>query len=394
MRSVHRFPATLTRLLADLVACPSVTLEADPQGPGEAAMAEVMENLLRALGADVQRTLLAPGRPNVIAVWEPARPARATILFAPHLDTVGIAGMSVPPFRLTARGGRLHGRGTCDTKGPTAALLWALRQWTRRPANARGSVRWVFAATAAEEEGSRGAASLVQQGMLRPSGAAKRGKGFAPDFAVALEPTDLRVVHAAKGVLRLWIDTRGRAAHGARPELGQNAIAQMLPVADALLRDVAPALAAKRHPELGPATLNLSLISGGTGINVVPDHCRIGVDIRVHPGCPASFVLERVKAVCASQSPAAMLTVHNNLPSFETSRRHAWAARLRRTSARGWAAAPWFCDANILGAAGIPSVAFGPGSIAQAHTRNEYITQRELEAGAAAFLRFLQAAQR
>lgn len=387
---MRRFPSSLPRLLSELVACPSVTREALPDGPGEADMADLCAGLLRALGADVRRTLLAPGRPNVIGVWEPPGKAEATILLAPHLDTVGVAGMTVPPFRLTAKAGRLHGRGACDTKGPTAALLWALQRWTRRPARARGNIRWVFAATSAEEEGSRGATSLIEQHVVRAS--ETRGQGLPIDFAVALEPTDLRVVHAAKGILRLWIDTRGRAAHGARPELGQNAIYRMLPVASALERDVAPALAAKRHPLLGPATLNLSLINGGSGINVVPDRCRIGVDIRVHPGCPASFVLQRVRAACDSPSPRAAITIHNDFPSFETPRTNPWAAALRR-SARGWAAVPWFCDANVFSAAGIPSAAFGPGSIAQAHTRDEYILARELEAGAAAFERFLSAAK-
>jgi acetylornithine deacetylase/succinyl-diaminopimelate desuccinylase-like protein len=152
-------------------------------------------------------------------------------------------------------------------------------------------------------------------------------------------------------------------------------------------------LAAKKHARLGPATLNLSLFHGGLGINVVPDKCRIGLDIRTHPQCPADWILPRVRAVCDRQKPRARLTVHNDFTSFETPRTEPWAAALRKSAARGWDVAPWFCDANVFGAAGIPSVAFGPGNIAQAHTRDEYIKAAELEAGVAAFSNFLSSAQ-
>src|SRR3954465_1944340 len=105
-------------LLREMVALPSVHPEADSGGtkPGEAAMAAWTANYLRRLGADVRIAPLAPGRPSVIGVFEPARPTK-TIAFAPHLDTVGVGNMTVAPFRLTRRQGRLHGRGACDTKG-------------------------------------------------------------------------------------------------------------------------------------------------------------------------------------------------------------------------------------------------------------------------------------
>ena len=80
--------------------------------------------------------------------------------------------------------------------------------------------------------------------------------------------------------------------------------------------------------------------------------------------------------------------MHREGPSFVTDRNESWAKRLR-AAGRGWAAADWFCDANIFAGHGIPAVAFGPGSIAQAHTKDEYILARELDAGADAFLKFI-----
>lgn len=371
---------TLNSLLAEMVAVPSVNPEGDAGGsePGEARMGEWMAEHLRGLGADVEVQWLAPGRPNVIGIFEPARRVGATVVFVPHLDTVGVAGMTVPPFALTGRAGRLHGRGACDTKGPTAALLWALRRWTRSPAARTGSVRWIVAATSGEEEGSAGAQALVRAGLRT-------------DFAVALEPTQLHVVHAAKGILRLWIETRGRAHHGAQPQRGDNAVYRMLPLALALRDTLAPELAARRHPVLGRASVNLGVMQGGRDINIVPDHCRVGLDLRLHPGVTAGEVLARVRALCRQHAPRATVRVHRAGPSFVTERTEPWARALRQAGG-GWAKADWFCDANILAGAGIPAVAFGPGDIAQAHTKDEYIRARDLADGAAAFGRFLESA--
>jgi acetylornithine deacetylase/succinyl-diaminopimelate desuccinylase-like protein len=360
-----------------MIAVPSVNPDGAAGGsvPGEARMGEWLAAHLRGLGADVEVQWLAPGRPNVIAVFEPARPARATVVFAPHLDTVGVAGMTVPPFALTRRAGRLHGRGACDTKGPTAALLWALRQWTRSPAARAGAVRWVVAATSGEEEGSAGAQALVRA-------------GFRADFAVALEPTQLRVVHAAKGFVRLWVETAGRAHHGAQPQRGDNAVYRMLPLALALRDELAPELAARRHPILAAASLNLGVIQGGRDLNIVPDQCRVGLDIRLHPGVTEEEVLARVRALCRAHAPRATVRVHRSGPSLVTARTLPWARALRQAGS-GWAKADWFCDANIFAAHGIPAVAFGPGDIAQAHTKDEYIREADLADGAAAFGRFL-----
>jgi acetylornithine deacetylase/succinyl-diaminopimelate desuccinylase-like protein len=310
-------------------------------------------------------------------VFEPARPARATIVFAPHLDTVGVRGMTVPAFKLTERGGRLYGRGACDTKGPTAALLAAFGRWTRSAAARTGAIRWIVAATAGEEQGSLGAQALVKN-------------GFRADFAVAQEPTDLGVEHAAKGILRVWIEVPGKAAHGAKPERGVNAVYRALPLLQALRDELGPALATRRHPVLGGCSLNLGIVQGGGEMNLVPALCRLGLDFRVHLGFPGAEVLRLLRSTVARLAPKARIVLHREGPSFVTPRREPWARALR-AAGRGWAAADWFCDANIFAGHGIPAVAFGPGSIAQAHTKDEFIVSRELDAGTTAFLRFMAA---
>lgn len=368
--------------LAELVAVPSVSPEGDCGGstPGESAIAIHVAGILRRMGADVTLTEIQPGRPNVVAVFEPARTAEATVAFVPHLDTVGVAGMNVPPFVLTRRNKRLHGRGSCDTKGPFAALLAALAAWVKSPARARSTVRWVVAATMGEETGGIGAQALAQS-------------VFKADFAIALEPTDLKVVYANKGVLRLWLESRGRAAHSANPSLGRNAIYPLLPLLKKIETSLAPQLARRIHPLLGPVTVNLGIVSGGQELNIVPDHCRAGLDFRTHPDCDNAVVLAMMEAIRRRIAPQVRMNVFRDGAPSITSRTHPWAAILRR-NARGWAVAPWFCDANHLSAAGIPSVAFGPGSIAQAHTRDEFITTTALGAGTRAFRRLLATSPR
>ncbi|MBM3852210.1 MAG: M20 family metallopeptidase, partial [Verrucomicrobia bacterium] len=91
-----------------------------------------------------------------------------------------------------------------------------------------------------------------------------------------------------------------------------------------------------------------------------------------------------------AHAPRAAVSVHRTGPSFVTERTGPWVRALRRVG-RGWAKADWFCDANIFAGAGMAAVAFGPGDIAQAHTKDEFILERELAAGAAAFGRLLEA---
>ena len=362
-----KIPRSCLHLLKDLVSIPSVLPGGETGGslPGEAAVANYVAAFLRGCGADVELQEVEPGRPNVIARFRATKSDRPTVALIPHLDTVGVAGMTVKPFQPKVRGGRLYGRGACDTKGPMAAALWALRGWSRRRATREFNV--VFAATMGEEELSVGASALCWS-------------GFRVDFAVVLEPTDLKVVHAAKGVVRLWVRADGRAAHGSTPELGQNAVYAMAPFLRRCREVLAPRFARARHPVLGSASINLGVMRGGTELNIVPEACEIGLDIRTHPNFDHEKVLNEITAA----ADGLRLDVYRSGPSFSISRENPWLRSLAKVG-HGFAAVPWFSDANVLNAHGIPAVAFGPGSIAQAHTADEFITLEALESGARAF---------
>src|ERR1700761_6786086 len=113
-------PKSVVELLQDLVAIPSVNPEGNPgtDRTGEQAIADYVAGFLRICGAEVQVRHIAIGRPNVIATFAPAAKSAAHLAFAPHLDTVSVAGMTIPPFDPQVRNNRLYGRGSSDTKGP------------------------------------------------------------------------------------------------------------------------------------------------------------------------------------------------------------------------------------------------------------------------------------
>lgn len=362
-------PVELAKLL---VSIPSVSPEGEAGGtrPGEAAIAACVADLLRALGGEVTVDEVMPGRPNVIGRFAASTPNAPTLALVPHLDTVGVAGMTVAPFDPVVKDGRLFGRGSVDTKGPMAAALWGLRRWLESP-GPRG-LNVVFAATMGEEELSVGAKALCEA-------------GFTANFAIALEPTELRLVRAAKGVLRLWVRAKGRAAHGSTPERGVNAIYRMTDFLTACRDRLSPAFAAARHEILGGASLNVGVVQGGAELNIVADECVAGLDIRTHAGFDNDAALAAVRQEAAGME----ISLHRRGEPFELAPSHPWVRRLAADT-RGVMAVPWFSDANVFNAFGIPAVALGPGSIQQAHTAAEYIETRALEEGADAFVKILR----
>ena len=112
-------PKDVVALLQDMVAIPSVNPQGDPgtDQTGEQAMGEYVASFLRGIGAEVRLEEVEPGRPNVFASFPPDSKDANRIAFAPHLDTVSVAGMTIPPFQPELRDGKLWGRGSTDTKG-------------------------------------------------------------------------------------------------------------------------------------------------------------------------------------------------------------------------------------------------------------------------------------
>ena len=368
----------IVNLLSDLVAIPSVNpvyrKEGEPEGHyGEARVAEFIADTLRRLGLDVEVVPVLPGRPNVIARLE-GRSRKGGILFQTHMDTVHAGGMSVDPFRAAVRDGRLYGRGAVDAKAQLAVMMEALRLLAgpQRP-----ECDVTFVAAVDEEYNYRGVSHMIRSGLRADGG-------------VVGEPTALRVVRACKGCVRWETHILGRAAHSSRPHEGENAIAVAADFLGYLRSEVEPELRARVHPLVGPPTLTPTMISGGAGPNIVPDRCVVVFDRRVPPHeTPEAALAEFEAAVqryCSRTGarievrPPFTRDIPMEVPESE---RIVSIARRATEKILGYDSAigvTFSCDATKMTEAGIPTVVFGPGDIAQAHAADEHVEIKQLGA--------------
>ena len=351
-------------LLRELVAIDSVNPSLVPGGAGEAAVAQRIATVLRAGGTDVELTHVAPGRSNVVGVIEGKAPGRSLMLCG-HTDTVGVEGMAAP-FDPVMRDGRLYGRGSQDMKSGVAAMVDAAVRVARNGGLPRG--RLVVAGVADEEHASAGAEALVE--------------GHSADGAVVTEPTDLRVATAHKGFEWVEIETRGRAAHGSRPDDGRDTILDMGRVLGRLEAVEAELEGGSTHPRLGRASLHASTIHGGQALSVYPDRCVLGVERRTLTGESSDVGLTEVERVLSGLARedtdfAASARQLLTRPPHEIADDHPLCEELRQIlRRRGLDDAPtgmsFWTDAAILGRAGTPAVLFGPTG-AGLHGPDEYV---------------------
>jgi acetylornithine deacetylase/succinyl-diaminopimelate desuccinylase-like protein len=367
------------KLLRDLIRIPSVNpafLPAGSPNTGEGKVAEFLAQRATRVGLDVEFGKAMPQRPNLLLRLTPKRKVLKRVLLAPHLDTVNATAQQFVPVRSN---GRLYGRGACDTKGSVAAMICALcnlAKGAQRPA----ATEIVFVGLVDEENSQSGSRALATS-------------GFKADLAVVGEPTNLQVVTAHKGSLWLRFETKGKSAHGSRPELGRNAVHEMSRVVDLLQTDYAATLRRRCHPLLGRATVSVGVIHGGTQPNIVPDHCFILVDRRTLPGETEGGVRreilkllrrEGLRVACADDklAPCRPLDTNPDLPLV--------IQLLSQTHQHKPAGVHYFSDAAVLAEGGIPSVVFGPGDIAQAHTSDEWVELAEVERAKDLLLAFLR----
>lgn len=375
---------------------------------GERRLTEYLQQLCRQQGWRWLRQRVHPDRDNLVALV-PGQPAAADggelLLWDVHQDTVAIEGMTVDPFGGQRRDGCVFGRGACDVKGPMAAMLAALSRLDRhrpqpgRPAN-RPSVAIAF--TVNEECGFTGASALGQlwnptlqaqakivDGTITPAELFPR----PPDAAIVAEPTGLDVVVAHQGVVRWRVHLHGRAAHSSQPQQGVNAIYAMAGVVQAVAAyQQRLAQAAVPHPRCGRPSVCVSTIHGGVGINTVPDRATIEIDRRLSPGDdPQATYEELIRHIADSTDPGDARIEHERpfMQSTGLADRHnrPWAERIvrlvREAGLDGRAiGVPYGTDAAAIGSAGVPTVVFGPGSISQAHTVDEFIAVESLRQGA------------
>lgn len=361
-------PRSCEELLAQMVSIETVNPDCGGPAGGEAALAAHLERLAQHWGLATRRCPVGPDGAFNLLVTSEAAPGAEWLLFESHLDTVGVAGMTVAPFQLTAAGERLHGRGACDTKGTGAAMLWALQAYAREPGRPRNA-GVIFSV---DEEAGMAGAQAFAAGELRDF---KNLRGI-----IVGEPTRLRPVVAHNGALRWRSVTRGVAAHSSDPARGRSAITAMLPVIAALEEKFIP-LARQTHPLTGKAAASINVIRGGTAVNIIPDFCEISCDRRLVPGETVAQVLADRRAALAGLAVEHVgQYLAPPLPPERSAALHAWLQPVLAAQGLDPAAigAPYATNASHYAAAGAAVLVLGPGDIAQAHTQDEWLDRREL----------------
>lgn len=339
-------PESVVALLADLVRIPSVNPAIAPdEAHAEGAIAEFACSWLAANGVRAWTEEAAPGRPNVVAEVGSGGP---TLVLYAHLDTVGTAGMTIPPFEPRVEAGRLYGRGSTDMKAGVAACMAAAAALAREPIPGR----ILLALVADEEYESIGAADFVRR--------------HRADGCIVTESSDGDLILAHKGFVWADITTRGRAAHGSRHELGVSAIARMGRIIAALDRFDAEVLRRRAEPLVGPASMHCALIRGGVGLSTYAPECSLSIERRTLPGETGAQVAEELMRVIGEAGEEAEVSIRTVRGPSHTAADSPLAVSVR-DAARSVTGkmprdkgAPYWMDSALFAEAGIPTVNYGP----------------------------------
>jgi acetylornithine deacetylase len=376
----------LPQLLAELVRRPSVNpmgrTDLDPSILYEARMVAFLEEQLRAIGCEFHRQQVAEGRDNLIATYTPPLPAPFSLLFEAHTDTVPVDGMIVEPFGAQVEGGKLYGRGSCDVKAGVAVMLTALARLVKeKPA---GSAKLTVAFAVDEENGGLGISELMKTGLRA-------------DYAIVAEPTLLNIVNAHKGVARWHLETAGRACHSSRPEQGVNAVYRMAKLLRGIEVYAQKLSGLPDHPVLGPRTISVGRVMGGVSPNTVPDFCCADLDRRLLPGetfeTATADLDSFLRALSEVDFPFTLTQASPGCTPLDPTQSVELVKRFGAVidsvvGTHTVHSVPFGTDASRVAIAGVPSVVFGPGDIAQAHTKDEWIALAQLEPAAEILFRF------
>jgi acetylornithine deacetylase len=361
-------------LLAELVAFPTVSSDSN------LAMIAHLAGRLESSGARVDIHLDPSGqKANLFATIGPD--TDGGIVLSGHTDVVPVTDQdwATDPFEMREHDGRLYGRGTCDMKGFIAAAVIMAPRLTEavrdRPLH--------FAFTHDEEIGCIGARALAQT---------LRDKGLRPSVAIIGEPTSMRIVEGHKGCYEYSTHFTGLEGHGSAPDRGVNAVeyavryvARLLDLAEAL-KARAPARSRFEPPW---TTINTGALMGGHAHNVIPGRARVDWEMRPVQAGDADFVKSDLARYCtetllpamrAVSPEAEILTetigeVDGLVPADEN---EAKAILMALTGAAEAELVPFGTEAGIFQGLGMSVVVCGPGSIAEAHKPDEFLSLSQL----------------
>ena len=353
----------LEELLSDLVSINSINPDLVPGSPGEAEIAHYIADWLKLAALEVELIESVTGRPNVVGIARGTGGGK-TLLLNGHMDTVGVAGMP-DGHQPRIDGGRLYGRGSYDMKSGLAACMLAVAEAKKQ--NLRGDV--IFMGVIDEEYASVGTFDLAQR--------------YHADGAIVAEFTELQLILAHRGFVWLEVETIGKAAHGSRPDLGVDAIAKMGKFLTEMEKLDQSLRANPTHPLLGSGSLHASLIQGGQELSSYPERCLLSVERRTLPSETPEAVEDEFLQIIenlrqADPSFNAVIRRGIDRSPLETREDAEIVQALQAASVKVLthpsqiAGVPFWTDAAVLSAAGIPSVLFGPSG-SGAHAVEEWV---------------------
>ncbi len=373
----------LVRLTQELVRLPSVYRPEVVNG-NESDVARFVADYLEQAGFEAKTEEAAPGRPNVWTVWEGNSPGR-TLLLEAHTDVVTEGSAEAwehSPFGAERAGGRIYGRGACDTKGNLAAAVLAVRAIKDSGVAFPGTL--ILCHPVDEEGMMAGIKAFIENGHAEKV-----------DAAVICEPEENQLCITQKGALRVEVTVRGRMAHGAMPLSGVNPVSRAARFVVAVEELEGEEI--ERHgedPFLGSPSLTPTILMGPDcgepQINVIPASAYVALDIRTVPAQSHEELIERLRDILAglkSEDPDfdATLEVIEERPPTETPKDEPLVSAMSKAYEHltgeepRYNGVPGATDGTFLSAwANVPIVTTGAGNREIPHHADEWVDEEEL----------------
>ncbi len=399
-RAVDELADEMVDFLREIVRIPTE----NPPGANYPQCAAAIGRAMAEAGLDVRTVDVPPDllprlaphgmglpRPNIIGKL-PGAGDRPLLHLTGHYDVVPAGGgWSVDPYAGEMRGGNLYCRGACDQKSGIAAQVFALKALRKTGLPLAGTI--LCSATPDEETG--GFAGL---GYLVDCGIVSRD---TTDFCVITECLDVdSICLGHRGTMWLELETRGRQSHGSMPSEGVNAISKMIDLLEAIRREILPGLDQEsRYPIMPPAcrkgSLSVTMMEGGTKVNVLPDSCRASLDWRLIPEQSVRDARRGLEELCLRMKEKdadfdcdvrEILAVEPTLVPSDTEVVRAFqeAGLIVRGEPMRFSISPGSDDQKfVVQKAGLDQcIVYGPGPLSVAHKSNEFQPIGDLVEGA------------
>ncbi|QDU33997.1 Acetylornithine deacetylase [Poriferisphaera corsica] len=383
-------PENVVELLQVMVRCDTVNQSVSGVLKAEQRLAEILKGIAEEMGFETRYLPVDDGQADQLLVTYQVGEGKPWVWFDSHMDTVSVAGMTIEPFGGEIKDGKMWGRGTCDTKGTGACMLWAMHAY-KQSGCAENNIALLFSID--EEEGMTGIRSFVRKDY--------EAIGIEPVGFVVGEPTKCEPIVRHNGVFRGEVWTYGKAAHSSEPENGVSAISAMARLLLKIEGEYIPTLNA-RDELTGKAQMSMNKILGGESLNVIPDACLAYVDRRLVPGEKAADAFREFEAFVADYTKREDEGLNYELkmtlavPGMDAGEDERLLRGIQgvceelgvRNEGLGVAYAT---HGGYLRETGQSVVVIGPGDIAQAHTKDEYVELEQIELGMKLYLGIMKA---